>query len=212
VFDPSDPVPTIGGVHYFITPNRDTFVPYGAHDQRERKGAYACKTELPLSSRQDVIVFQTPPLEEDVEITGPLIAHLWVSSSAVDTDFTAKLIDVYPPNKDYPDGYAMNLADGVRRMRYRDSYTTPTLMEPGEIYEVEIKLYSTSNLFQRGHRIRVDISSSNFPAFDVNQNNGSSLTKRDKKPVVAENTIYHSPQHASHIRLPIIPSEGGSSA
>jgi putative CocE/NonD family hydrolase len=210
VFDPSDPVPTIGGVHYFIKPNRDTFVPYGAHDQRERKGAYGCKTELPLSSRHDVLVFQTPPLEEDVEITGTPIAHLWVSSSAVDTDFTAKLIDVYPPNEDYPDGYAMNLADGVRRMRYRDSYTTPTLMEPAKIYEVEIKLYATSNLFQRGHRIRVDISSSNFPAFDVNQNNGGSLTKRDKLPIVAENTIYHSPEHASYIRLPIIPIEGAS--
>jgi putative CocE/NonD family hydrolase len=205
VFDPSDPVPTIGGAHYFLTPDWDTFVPYGAHDQRERKDVFGCKTDLPLSSRHDVIVFQTAPLEDDVEVTGTPIAHLWVSSSAVDTDFTAKLIDVYPPNSDYPDGYAMNLSDGVRRMRYRDSYETPTLMEPGTVYEVAIKLYATSNLFKKGHRIRLDISSSNFPAFDVNQNNGGHPMRRNKKPVIAENTLYHDPQHPTHIRLPIIP-------
>lgn len=204
VFDPADPVPTIGGVQYFLNADWDPFVPYGAWDQRESKGTFACTTNLPLSSRRDVMVFQTPPLEEDVEVTGTPVAHLWVASSAVDTDFTAKLIDVYPPNADYPDGYAMNLCDGVLRMRYRNTYERQELMVPDTIYEIEILLYATSNLFKRGHAIRLDVSSSNFPAFDVNPNNGDEPLASTHRAVIAENAIYRDQEHPSHIRLPIV--------
>ena len=153
------------------------------------------------------MVFQTPPLAEDVEVTGPLNVKLWVSSSAVDTDFTAKLMDLYPPNQDYPDGYAMNLSDSILRVRYRDTFEKATLMQPGEIYEITIDLPPTSNLFQKGHCIRVDISSSNYPAFDPNPNTGDPyMTGRGGIP--ADNTIYHDAARPSHIILPVIPLNG----
>jgi putative CocE/NonD family hydrolase len=211
-YDPNDPVPTIGGTSYFIQGNtsapnkRQLFVPYGPQDQREDPDYFACSTHLPLSTRQDILVFQTPPLDEDVEVTGPLLAHLWVSSTAVDTDFTAKLIDVAPPNEDYPDGYAMNLADGIIRMRYRDSFERPELMTPGEIYRCTIELFPTSNLFKQGHRIRVDLSSSNYPAYDPNPNTGGPTMVAGAPPIVAQNTIFLDAEHPSHIVLPIIPA------
>jgi putative CocE/NonD family hydrolase len=192
-FDPRDPAPTVGGVHYFLrnTDPWDLFVPYGPQDQRE------------LGERHDVQVFQTEPLAADVEVTGVPIVELWVSSSARDTDFTARLVDVYPPNEDYPDGYALNLADGVLRMRYRDSRRKATLMEPGEVYRAEIRLYATSNVFQRGHRIRIDVSSSSFPAYDVNDNTGGTLMTASV-PLVARNSVHHDARYHSRVRLPII--------
>lgn len=211
-YDPEHPVPTIGGTSYFIqggppiAGQRRLFVPYGPQDQRESPEFFGCSTHLPLSSRPDVLVFQTPPLAEDIEITGPLVAHLWVSSSAVDTDFTAKLVDVAPPNEDYPNGYAMNLADGIIRARYRDSFERPQLMTPGEIYECAIELFPTSNLFKQGHRIRVDLSSSNYPAYDPNPNTGGPTMTPGTASLVAENTIRLDAGHPSHIVLPIIPS------
>jgi putative CocE/NonD family hydrolase len=141
---------------------------------------------------------------EDVEITGPITVKLWASSSAVDTDFTAKLIDVYPPNEDYPNGFALNLADSIIRARYRNSWEKAELMTPGEIYEFTIEPQATSNLFKAGHWIRLDISSSNFPHFDVNPNTGEPLG-RSRRMVVAHNTIYHDTAHPSHLVLPIIP-------
>ena len=128
VFDPTDPVPTIGGSSYFVehwdpsTGELSVFVPEGGQDQRERLDAFGCASELPLASRHDVLVFETPPLPAPVEVTGTPVVNLWISSTAVDTDFTAKLIDVYPPNEDYPEGYALNLGDGIIRARYRQSY------------------------------------------------------------------------------------------
>jgi hypothetical protein len=204
-FDPRSPVPTIGGVHYFLrgTDPFDLFVPYGPHDQRERDGAFGSETGPPLSARPDVLVFQTAPLAADVEVTGVPVLELWVASSAPDTDFTARLIDAYPTNEDYPDGYAMNLADGVLRMRYRESRTAARLMTPGEVYRVEIRLYATSNLFQQGHRIRVDVSSSSFPAYDVNLNDGGPLMTAGE-PVVAVNCIHHDRVRRSRLRLPVI--------
>lgn len=203
--DPTDPVPTIGGVHFFMRPPFDPFVPYGPWDQSERREFFGGKTDLPLSSRQDVLTFQTAPLEADVEVTGTPSVKLWVSSTALDTDFMAKLIDVHPPNDDYPNGYAMNLAEGACRMRYRDSLTEARLMEPGSTYEIEIELYATSNLFVKGHRIRLDISSSNFPAYDVNQNDGGPLLSSTPNPVVATNTVFHDPIRPSQVRLPLVP-------
>ena len=138
----------------------------GGFDQRETPDFFGSQPPyLPLASRPDVLVFQTDPLTGDLEVTGPVSVSLWVSSSAVDTDFTAKLLDVYPPSHDYPQGYALNLTDGVLRAKFRDSWTQPQLMEPGRVYPITIHLYPTSNLFARGHRIRLDISSSNFLAW-----------------------------------------------
>jgi putative CocE/NonD family hydrolase len=130
---------------------------------------------------------------------------LWVSSSAVDTDFTAELIDVYPPNPDYPDGYAMNLADSITRARYRDSRSHPGFMQPGEVYRVPIVLNPTSNLFAAGHRIRLDISSSNYPRFDLNPNPGGPIGAPSAM-LLAHNTIYHDVERASQVVLPIVPA------
>jgi putative CocE/NonD family hydrolase len=199
-FDPRDPVPTIGGnisVGFELLPN-------GGYDQRGAPMFYGCTDTLPLAARPDVLVFQTPPLEQNVEVTGPLAVKLWASSSAVDTDFTAKLIDVYPPNPDYPDGYALNLSDSIIRARYRKDRTRPEFLTPGDVAEFEIVLYPTSNLFARGHRIRLDISSSNFPRFDVNPNTGEPLGQH-RRVEVAQQTIYHDATHPSHIVLPVIP-------
>jgi putative CocE/NonD family hydrolase len=179
------------------------FVPYGPHDQRERPEYFGCTTSLPLSSRHDVLVFQTPPLVQDVEVTGPLTVKLWVSSSAVDTDFAAKLIDVHPASVDYPDGYAMNLADGIIRARYRNGFERAELLEPDKVYAITFALFPTSNLFKAGHRIRVDLSSSNYPTYDPNPNTGDTYNVEGRGQV-AENRIYHNADHPSHIVLPII--------
>ena len=178
----------------------------GAWDQKCGDYVWNCKDSLPLSARRDVLVFMTPPLTEDVEITGPLDVKLWASSSAVDTDFTAKLIDVHPPTPDFPGGIDMNLEDGIMRARFRNSLEKQELLKPGEVCEFTIRLYPTSNLFQAGHRIRLDISSSNFPRFDVNPNTGEPLNGH-RRMITATNTIYHDSARPSHVILPIIPSK-----
>src|SRR5262249_32642386 len=150
------------------------------------------------SERRDVLVFQTEPLENDTEVTGPVVVHLFVSSSAPDTDFTAKLIDVYPRNADYPLGFDLNLGDSIIRMRYRNSLEKAELMEPGKVYEATIHLYPTANVFAKGHRIRLDISSSNFPRFDVNPNTGEPL-QQHRRLQPADNTIYHNAAQATHV-------------
>ena len=161
---------------------------------------------IPLSARNDVLVFQSDPLAEDVEVTGELVVNLWISSTAPDTDFTAKLVDVYPPSADFAGGFDLNIGDGIARARFRESLARETLMEPGTIYPLSIKLYPTSNVFKRGHRIRVDVSSSNFPRFDVNPNTGEPLND-NRRTAVATNTVYHDAEHASHIVLPIVPAK-----
>jgi uncharacterized protein len=137
-------------------------------------------------------------------VTGPITVRLWVSSDALDTDFTAKLVDVYPPSPWYPHGYALNLTDSIVRLRYRDSDIAQAY-EPGSVVPVDITLYPTSNLFAAGHRIRLDVSSSNFPRFDVNPNTSDPLWTH-RRWRTAQNTIHHSATHPSHIRLPIIPA------
>ena len=202
LFDPRDPVPTIGGN---ISSGAD-IMEGGAFHQQESPRFYCSKEPyLPLASRHDVLVFQTPPLEEDVEVTGPISVKFWASSSAVDTDFTAKLVDVHPANDDYPQGFDMNITDGIIRARYRNSFEKAELMTPGQVYQFTIKLYPTSNLFARGHRIRVDVSSSNFPRLDVNPNTGEPLGL-SRRTQVAENALYHDADHPSHILLPLIPT------
>ena len=223
-FDPVNPVPSIGGgvsSHQDLGPMPPSLadpgvLPFGVRaepimqpggfDQVESPQFFGCKPPyLPLGSRNDVVVFQTEPLAHDVEVTGPIGVILWVSSTAVDTDFTAKLIDVYPPNASYPLGYALNLTDSIMRLRYRHGSQTADFLEPGTIDKVTITLYPTSNLFVAGHRIRLDISSSNFPRFDVNPNTGEKIGQ-NRRQVSADNTIHMDTGHASHVVLPVIPS------
>lgn len=180
----------------------------GGFDQRERPDFFGCRPPyLPLGSRPDVLVFETEPLEEALEVTGPIEVALWVATSSVDTDFTAKLLDVYPPCPAYPYGYALNLTDSIMRLRYRNGRERGEPVRPGEAVPVTITLYPTGNLFMPGHRIRLDISSSNFPRFDVNPNTGEPIGQ-DRRRVVADNTVFHERGRASRIILPVIPPGG----
>jgi len=156
-------------------------------------------------ARRDVLVFQSPPLAADLEIAGPVSVDLWISSSAPDTDFTAKLVDVAPPNRDHPWGYAMNLADRIIRVSSGDYATARTLLKPGEIRKVTIDLVGVANRFRTGHRIRVDISSSNFPFFDVNPNTGERPGYQTHE-TTALNTVYHDRERPSHVNLPVMPA------
>jgi putative CocE/NonD family hydrolase len=182
LFNPLRPVPTLGG--QVILPGGNAM---GPRDQRE------------VELRDDVLVYSTPVLEAPVEVTGPIELRLFVCSSAPDTDFTGKLVDVTP------DGRAMILTEGILRARYRDSFTDPELMEPGEIYELRLNLWATANVFLPGHRIRLEVSSSSFPRFDRNSNTGGVIaheTADQYQPAV--NRIFHDALHPSHLLLPII--------
>jgi uncharacterized protein len=181
VFDPSNPVPTVGGNH--LLPMN---YPRGPVDQQS------------IEAREDVLVYTSALLEEDIEVTGPVKVFLYASSSATDTDFTAKLIDVHPNEK------AFNIVDGIIRAKYRDKDNPPSLIKPSEVYCYEIDLLATSNLFKKGHRIRVEISSSNFPRFDRNTNTGES-GKDSKELISATQRVFHSERYPSHIVLPVIP-------
>lgn len=214
-FDPAHPVPTVGGaVTAFFEmapmPHLDPFwikymppwvrmrniVTDGPVDQRETPEIVGARPPYPrLEERPDVLVFRTPPLEHDVEVTGPITVQVWISSSAPDTDVTAKLID------EYADGFAMNLVDSILRVRFRDGWDHEVFMQPGTVYPITIQLPPTSNLFARGHRIRLDISSSNFPRFDVNPNTGEPVG-RHTRSVVATNTVHFG---QSQVLLPVIP-------
>jgi len=200
IFDPRDPVPTLGGAFSSTSP---VFEP-GAYHQEEREGIYGAKPPfLPLSARPDVVVFQTEPLAFDVEVVGPIVVELHASSTALDTDFTVKLVDVYPPSSDFPSGFEMNLTDGILRARYRNGPERQQLMTPGEIYRLELEPFPTANVFKKGHTIRVDVSSSNFPRFDVNPNTGEPLGM-NRRMQNADNTLYHDAAHPSCVVLPIL--------
>jgi putative CocE/NonD family hydrolase len=199
-YDPRMPVPTIGGT---ITSGLPIMVG-GAFDQREAAQFFGSRTPYrALEQRADVLVFATPPLMADVEVTGAVEAQLWIESDAPDTDFTIKLLDVYPPNEDYPEGYAMNLTDGILRCRYRESWEHPRLMDTGRVYAVRIEAFPTSNLFKAGHRIRIDVSSSNFPHFDFNPNTGEPEGKATHMQA-ATNRVFLDRDHPSHVVLPVI--------
>ncbi|MGQ9631733.1 MAG: CocE/NonD family hydrolase [bacterium] len=182
-YDPQSPVTTTGG----CTCCNPDILPWGARDQRE------------VESREDVLVYTSDPLREDLEVTGPVKVILYASTDVPDTDFTAKLVDVDTT------GYAVNICDGIIRTRYRESWENPKLLEPGKIYKFEIDLWATSNVFLRGHRIRVEVSSSNFPRFDRNLNTGGELGTEDRWQV-AHQRIYHDAERPSHILLPIVPA------
>jgi putative CocE/NonD family hydrolase len=181
VYDPQDPVPTHGGNNLFGAKA-------GPYDQQG------------IEARQDVLVYTSEALPEPVEVTGPVNMVLFASSTAPDTDFTAKLVDVYP------DGRAINLCEGIIRARYRNSDSDPSLIEPQQIYRYEIDLWVTSNVFLPDHRIRLEISSSNFPRFDRNPNSGKQFGT-DTELRKATQTIYHDPEHPSHLVLPMIPAD-----
>ena len=202
-FDPKKPVPSIGGT---IT-SGEPVMRGGAWDQTEGPTIFgASPPYLPLAARSDVLVFETEPLAEDTEVTGSISATLWIASDCLDTDFTFKLIDVYPPNEDYPQGFAMNLTDGILRCRYRDSWETPTNLTPGQPTRITIDAFPTSNLFKKGHKIRLDISSSNFPHFDVNPNTGGPEGGTAGPWKIAFNQVFLDHDRPSHVTLPIIPA------
>ena len=178
-YDPDDPVPTLGGP--VMRPDLA-----GPRDRRT------------VERRDDVLVYTSEVLSQDIEVTGPVAVTLYAVSTAPDTDFTATLVDVHPNEK------AIIICEGIRRARFRESLGSPTLIEPGRVYEYTIDLWDTSNVFKAGHRIRVEVSSSNFPRFDRNLNTGHTLGL-DSEMRVAEQTIHHDSVNRSHITLPIIP-------
>jgi putative CocE/NonD family hydrolase len=180
-YDPKNPVPNIGG--------QELGVPLGPMDQRR------------VESRPDVLLFSTPVLDEPIEVTGRLTAKLYVSSDCPDTDFTVKLCDVYP------DGRSMLVTDGILRARFHKSFETETFLVPGQVYELNVDLWSTSLVFNKGHRIRVAVSSSNSPRFEANPNTGKPF-RADSETRVAKNTLHLSAQHPSQIVLPV--AEAGS--
>jgi putative CocE/NonD family hydrolase len=180
-YDPHHPVPTIG---------------CRGHAQLLRTPP-GVQEQSPNERRQDVLCYTTPELKEDLEVTGPLQLHLFAATSARDTDFVAKLVDVYP------DGRAFNVTtDGIVRARYRKSLFQPELVTPGEVNEYVINLEATSQLFRKGHRIRIDVMSSSFPEYDRNMNTGNAIGE-DAQGVIAEQTIYHNSEYASYIDLPV---------
>ncbi|HVT94769.1 MAG TPA: CocE/NonD family hydrolase [Bryobacteraceae bacterium] len=184
VYDPADPAPTVGGP---LCCDSNHLEP-GPRDQRS------------VEARDDVLVYSTPALARDMEVTGPVHLDLYAESSAVDTDFTAKLVDVAP------DGFAQNLTEGIVRAKYRESQEKPTLMNPGETYHFTIDLWSTANVFRKGHKIRLEVSSSNFPRFARNLNTGAESAAASNF-VSAKNTILHDANHPSALVLPVIPAE-----
>ena len=182
VYDPRYPVQTLGG-NNCCSPD---IVPWGPHDQRAAE------------MRSDVLCYTSELLEADLEVTGPIEVVLYAATDGTDTDWTAKLVDVSPT------GYARNLCDGILRARFRESLSEPTLVDPGKVYEYRIDVGVTGNVFLKGHRIRVEISSSNFPRFDRNPNTGHEFGV-DAEMRQARQTIYHSKEYPSHILLPVIP-------
>ena len=201
--DPCDPVPTIGGALSSGAP-----VMYsGAYDQRTGPHIFGAKPPYgPLAERGDLLVFHTPPLPEDIAIAGPLELRLWVASDGPDADIHAKLVDLYPPSEDYPDGFAMNLSEGLLRLRYRDSWEAPTVLEPGRPYAITVAMFPCANLFKRGHRLRLDLAGSNFPHFDVNPNSGEPEGSMER-PRRAVTTIFVDAARPSHLVLPVIPQK-----
>src|SRR5512145_2945930 len=181
-YDPMNPVPSLGG-NVCCTGNAITA---GSFDQRKNE------------TRPDILVYTTEPLKEGIEASGPIELTLYVSSDAKDTDFTVKLIDVYP------DGRAYNLDETIQRMRYRNGYDKPLVwMETGKVYKVTLQPMTTSNYFEAGHRIRIEVSSSNFPRFDRNLNTGGK-NYDESKGVVARNTVHHSKQYPSEVKLSVV--------
>ncbi|MBM3531410.1 MAG: CocE/NonD family hydrolase [Alphaproteobacteria bacterium] len=220
VHDPEHPVPTLGAAvtgfyewskvpddvdRRYIHPRgrMRTLVPDGPLHQKERPDQVGCRAPWPLlAERPDVMVFQTEPLKAAVEIAGNMEARLWVSSSQPDTDITVKLLDVHPASLDYPDSFHMPLVDSILRLRFHGGFDKERLLEPGKAYAITVRLPPVANLFATGHRIRVDIASSNFPRFDINPGTGEPLGCHTHT-VKTHNTLWLDRARPSHIVLPI---------
>jgi uncharacterized protein len=199
--DPMNPVPTLGGALASGAPLMEA----GAFNQVETEQLFGASIPgRSLSARPDVVSLQTEPLDADLTIVGPVRALLSVSSTAVDTDIMIKLIDVHPPNDDYPQGFAMNLTHGVLRLRFRNGFEKAELMEPGTIYPIEVCSFPTANVFKAGHRIRLDIAGSNFPHFDINDGTGAPAGSQ-ANPTKATNAIHTGPLALSRLVLPVLP-------
>ena len=182
-YDPANPVPTVGGPLCCDSAH----LAAGPWDQQA------------VEKRSDVLTYSTTPFREDFEVTGPITLELYVRSTALDTDFTGKLVDVWP------NGYAQNLTEGILRMRYRNSLEEPQLMKPGEVYKITVEMGATSNVFLAGHKLRLEVSSSNFPRFDRNWNTGqdqATATHGEK----AMNQVLHDREHRSALLLPVVPA------
>lgn len=183
-FDPDDPVPTIGGQVTSGAP----VMRGGAVDRRTDRHTFgAVEPFRPLAERDDVLTFRTAPLSRPVTVAGPIVARLTLSSDVPDTDITITLVDEYPPSEDWPEGYAMQLTDGILRVRFREGFDREVLLHPGVPVEITVEAPDTANQFAAGHRIRLDIASSNFPRFDVNPNTGGTPWDR---PRIAHNTMH----------------------
>ncbi len=202
--DPAHPVPTLGGA---LT-SGEPVMEGGPFDQRVRADTFQYQPDDPigpLSQRADVLVFTTEPLAQDLVLCGELQAELWISSDCPDTDFTVKLIDVYPPSDDYPEGFAMNICDGIFRVRYRQGWQQEVFLQPDEICRIVVVPFATANRFCAGHRLRVDVSSSNYPHFDINTNTGEAEgSARHNR--IATNTLHCNARHPSRLILPLLPS------
>jgi uncharacterized protein len=182
VYDPADPAPTHGG-------------PLCCDGTHQTPGAF---DQRPVENREDVLVYTSPAFRQDTEVTGPITLEIYVSSSAVDTDFTGKVVDVGPQ------GFARNLTEGILRGRYRSSREKAELMNPGEVYKLTLNLWSTSNVFVAGHKLRLEVSSGNFPRFDRNLNTGEDQG-HSSRMVKATNSVYHDREHPSALILPVVP-------
>ena len=182
IYDPANPVQTIGG-------------PLCCDPVHLKPGPYDQKT---AEERPDVLVYTTDAFTKDTEVTGPVSLDLYASTSAVDTDFTAKLVDLWP------NGFVQNLTEGILRLRYRHSQENPQLAKPGQVYRLTVDVWATSNVFLAGHRLRLEVSSSNFPRFDRNLNTGEDQATATRM-AKATNTIYHDAQHPSALILPVVP-------
>jgi hypothetical protein len=190
IYDPLNPVVSYGG-NVCCTGNA---VQAGAFDQRR------------MEARSDVLVYTSEPFKDGTEVTGPITPTLYVSSDAKDTDFTVKVLDVYP------DGRAFNLDESIQRMRYRDGYDKPPVwMEKDKVYKVTLQPLTTSNYFAPGHRLRIEVSSSNFPRFDRNLNTGGN-NYDESRPVIARNVVHHSAQHPSSIAVTVVPARAGTNS
>lgn len=203
-FDPRNPVPTLGGA---LT-SGDPVMSGGAFDQRVGAGTFTYRPDAPLAplcERADVLSFVTEPLAEDLVVTGEVRAELWVSTDCADTDFTIKLVDVYPPGEGLPQGFAMNVTDGIFRLRYREGWDREAAAEPGRPYRIEVRAFPTSNRFCRGHRLRLDVSSSNYPQFDINPNTGGPQGGADA-PRIATNRVYLCRDRPSRLLLDVLPA------
>jgi hypothetical protein len=182
-------VPAIGG--HVQNPAFPGFVQGGAFDQRGRPDLWACRDTRSLRERADVLCFESEPLPGDLPVVGPIAVRLWVSCDAADADVVVKLIDVYPPSDDWPEGFAMNLTEAILRLRFRDGFERPVPVVPGAVYAVALEPQPIGNLFKAGHRVRLDVQGSHFPVFDVS-------------PLAAPTVVFHDALRPSHVELPVL--------